>query len=243
MSMCATWRICRRSSPACAVRSASRACERGVAAATDGMILGLGSDICDIRRIEAAIERHGDRFLQRVFTETERAQGGAPDGADPGGDLRQALRRQGGGGEGARHRLPTRRVLLRPRRGEPAVGPADVAHDRRRGGAAGGDHACGHGRRGRVDHDRRISIRVRAGDHFRRAGELKGESNDATDCLAAGAGRGGSAARLAARTILYTGTWCPCCGYYGYPSYRYSYYGYPPAVSIRLRLSAQRSLT
>lgn len=36
------------------------------------MILGLGSDICDIRRIEAAIARHGDRFLQRVFTEEER---------------------------------------------------------------------------------------------------------------------------------------------------------------------------
>jgi holo-[acyl-carrier protein] synthase len=38
------------------------------------MILGIGSDICDIRRIEAAIARHGDRFLQRVFTETERAK-------------------------------------------------------------------------------------------------------------------------------------------------------------------------
>jgi holo-[acyl-carrier protein] synthase len=38
------------------------------------MILGLGSDICDIRRIEAAIARHGDRFLSRVFTETERAK-------------------------------------------------------------------------------------------------------------------------------------------------------------------------
>jgi holo-[acyl-carrier protein] synthase len=38
------------------------------------MILGLGSDLCDIRRIEAAIARHGDRFLVRVFTETERAK-------------------------------------------------------------------------------------------------------------------------------------------------------------------------
>ena len=38
------------------------------------MILGIGSDICDIRRIEKAIERHGDRFLDRVFTETERAR-------------------------------------------------------------------------------------------------------------------------------------------------------------------------
>ncbi|MGC8476055.1 MAG: holo-ACP synthase, partial [Acetobacteraceae bacterium] len=38
------------------------------------MILGLGSDICDIRRIEAAIARHGPRFLERVFTATERAK-------------------------------------------------------------------------------------------------------------------------------------------------------------------------
>ncbi len=38
------------------------------------MILGIGSDICDIRRIEKAIERHGARFLERIFTETERAK-------------------------------------------------------------------------------------------------------------------------------------------------------------------------
>jgi holo-[acyl-carrier protein] synthase len=36
------------------------------------VILGLGADICDIRRIEAVLARHGERFLRRVFTETER---------------------------------------------------------------------------------------------------------------------------------------------------------------------------
>jgi holo-[acyl-carrier protein] synthase len=36
------------------------------------MILGLGSDLCDIRRIERVMARHGERFLERVFTETER---------------------------------------------------------------------------------------------------------------------------------------------------------------------------
>ena len=36
------------------------------------MILGLGSDIIDIRRIEQTIARYGDRFLARVFTDTER---------------------------------------------------------------------------------------------------------------------------------------------------------------------------
>lgn len=35
------------------------------------MILGLGSDICDIRRIEQALERFGERFIRRVFTEAE----------------------------------------------------------------------------------------------------------------------------------------------------------------------------
>jgi len=38
------------------------------------MILGLGSDICDIRRIEQALERHGERFTLRVFSEIERAR-------------------------------------------------------------------------------------------------------------------------------------------------------------------------
>ena len=36
------------------------------------MILGIGSDITDIRRIEKVIERHGERFLGRIFTEAER---------------------------------------------------------------------------------------------------------------------------------------------------------------------------
>lgn len=38
------------------------------------MIIGLGSDLCDIRRIEKTIERFGDRFLLRVFTDRERAK-------------------------------------------------------------------------------------------------------------------------------------------------------------------------
>jgi holo-[acyl-carrier protein] synthase len=36
------------------------------------MIIGLGSDLIDIRRIEKTIERHGARFLDRIFTETEK---------------------------------------------------------------------------------------------------------------------------------------------------------------------------
>jgi holo-[acyl-carrier protein] synthase len=38
------------------------------------MILGIGSDITDVRRIAKVIERHGDRFLDRIFTPAERAR-------------------------------------------------------------------------------------------------------------------------------------------------------------------------
>jgi|SRR5579863_6400352 len=36
------------------------------------MIIGVGSDLIDIRRIERTIARYGDRFIDRIFTETER---------------------------------------------------------------------------------------------------------------------------------------------------------------------------
>jgi holo-[acyl-carrier protein] synthase len=36
------------------------------------MIIGLGSDLIDIRRIEKTLERHGARFIDRIFTETEK---------------------------------------------------------------------------------------------------------------------------------------------------------------------------
>ena len=36
------------------------------------MIIGLGNDIIDIRRVERTIKRYGERFLSRVFTEIER---------------------------------------------------------------------------------------------------------------------------------------------------------------------------
>ena len=38
------------------------------------MILGLGNDLIDIRRIEKTIEKHGERFLARVYTDIERAK-------------------------------------------------------------------------------------------------------------------------------------------------------------------------
>ncbi len=38
------------------------------------MIIGLGSDLCDIRRIQESLDRFGDRFTHRIFTEVERAR-------------------------------------------------------------------------------------------------------------------------------------------------------------------------
>jgi holo-[acyl-carrier protein] synthase len=38
------------------------------------MILGVGSDLVDVRRIERVIAHHGDRFILRIFTDTERAK-------------------------------------------------------------------------------------------------------------------------------------------------------------------------
>jgi holo-[acyl-carrier protein] synthase len=38
------------------------------------MIIGIGSDLCDVRRIERVINRYGDRFIMRIFTDAERAK-------------------------------------------------------------------------------------------------------------------------------------------------------------------------
>jgi holo-[acyl-carrier protein] synthase len=38
------------------------------------MIIGIGSDLIDVRRIAKVIDRHGDRFLDRIFTAAERAR-------------------------------------------------------------------------------------------------------------------------------------------------------------------------
>jgi holo-[acyl-carrier protein] synthase len=40
------------------------------------VILGLGSDLCNIERIARSLERFGERFEQRVFTDIERARAG-----------------------------------------------------------------------------------------------------------------------------------------------------------------------
>ena len=41
------------------------------------MIIGIGSDLIDIRRIQATLDRFGDRFVQRLFTELEQRKSNA----------------------------------------------------------------------------------------------------------------------------------------------------------------------
>ena len=38
------------------------------------VVLGLGSDLCNIERVQASIDRFGDRFIRRIFTDTEIAK-------------------------------------------------------------------------------------------------------------------------------------------------------------------------
>jgi holo-[acyl-carrier protein] synthase len=38
------------------------------------MIVGIGSDLCNIERIQNSLDRFGDRFIARVFTDTERSK-------------------------------------------------------------------------------------------------------------------------------------------------------------------------
>jgi holo-[acyl-carrier protein] synthase len=38
------------------------------------MILGIGTDLVDIRRIEQTLARHGERFINRIYTDVERAK-------------------------------------------------------------------------------------------------------------------------------------------------------------------------
>ena len=38
------------------------------------MIVGIGSDLCNIERIQKSLDRFGERFIRRVFTDIERAK-------------------------------------------------------------------------------------------------------------------------------------------------------------------------
>ncbi len=51
------------------------------------MIVGIGNDLCDIRRIEKALKTHGERFKVRCFTSIERAKASRREGAGTAGHV------------------------------------------------------------------------------------------------------------------------------------------------------------
>jgi len=111
------------------------------------MIIGIGSDILDIRRIERTIERHGDRFLERIFTTAERAK--AEKRTERIRAATYAKRFQG-----AWHRLSRRCFLARSGGGEFAIRPAHLAADRGGCGTPESHYAGGTWGGDCADHDR-----------------------------------------------------------------------------------------
>ena len=92
------------------------------------MIVGLGNDIVDIRRLEKTLEKYGERFVARVFTDIERKEIGSPRPAR--GHLRQTFCRQRGVFQSPRNRLQARRILERHGCRQRAIGAPDHGIDR-----------------------------------------------------------------------------------------------------------------
>ncbi len=131
------------------------------------MIIGLGSDIVDVRRIA-----DGDRASWRAVPwphlhATERAKAEQP--RQCGRNLRQAVCRQGSLRQGARHRATARRFLARHGRGQSCRRTPDDETDRRRAVAAAGDHAARLRGQDRCFTDRRGPDRAGDRHYFRGA--------------------------------------------------------------------------
>lgn len=56
-----------------AALAASAPADAGEVANVGAHIFGIGTDICDIRRIRATLERHGERFAQKILSDAEMA--------------------------------------------------------------------------------------------------------------------------------------------------------------------------
>jgi len=85
-------------------------------------------DIADVRRIADVIERHGEPFPPAGVHAAGTGQGGQT--PESRGDVRQAIRRQGGLRQGAGNRAPRRRLVARHGVVQSAVRPSDHAADR-----------------------------------------------------------------------------------------------------------------
>ena len=95
------------------------------------MIIGIGSDLIDVRRIDKVIERHGERFLDRIFTRGRARQGRAARRTRV-----ETYAKRFAAKEACAKALGTGlrrgRLLARHGRGQSAVRAADHGADRRR---------------------------------------------------------------------------------------------------------------
>jgi holo-[acyl-carrier protein] synthase len=127
------------------------------------MIIGIGNDIIDIRRIEKTLARHGARFTERVFTETERRK------SDRRAQRAASYAKRFAAKEACSKALGTglsQGVYWRDMGvvNEPSGKPTLQSHGR--GGAAARQaHAARHDGQGAPDHDRRIPLRPGHRDH------------------------------------------------------------------------------
>ena len=103
------------------------------------MILGIGSDITDVRRI-AKVHRAPRRPFPRPRLHADRTRQGRQ-AAQPGRDLRQAICRQGSLRQGAGNRTSRRRLVARHGRGQFAGRSSDHGTDRRRQTPSAENHA------------------------------------------------------------------------------------------------------
>ena len=134
------------------------------------MILGIGNDIIDIRRIEATIARFGDRFIRRIYTEAEQRKAERRRGA--GHAYAATLAKRFAAKEAASKALGTGfragvywrdlGVVNQPT-GKPTIQMTGGAAER-----LAATPASRHARAGGSDHHRRVSARGSHGDHHRR---------------------------------------------------------------------------
>ena len=99
------------------------------------MIIGIGSDLIDIRRVDKVARAHGERFIQRIFTD-DRDRHGPTGAATRAASYAKRFAAKEACAKALGTGMRAGRLLARHGRGQPAVRQADHGADRRRGRAA-----------------------------------------------------------------------------------------------------------
>ena len=145
------------------------------------MILGIGNDLIDIRRIEKSLERFGDRFVQRIFTETEqkRSEGRATRAASYAKRFAAKEACSKALGTGLRRGVFWRDMGVVNQRG----GTAHHGPDRRGFVAAGGAHPGRNVAANRPEFDRRIPNGAGDRDHFSHSPFMTSDMHCRAPCI------------------------------------------------------------